>query len=238
MFHIDHLAIGYGGKAIASDLTALLPTGAVTALVGRNGCGKSTLLRTIAGLQPALGGTIEPHPTAETIAVVLTQHIDVPALTVDDVVGLGRIPYTGLTGRFAASDREAVDRAIELCAIDHLRHRPLASLSDGERQRAMLARAIAQATPIILLDEPTAFLDFPAKVDTLRLLRRLAHDEGKSILLSTHDLEITFQLADRLWLLDEGRLTEGSPSDLAANGQIAALFPHVEFESTTMRFRL
>lgn len=235
---ISMLTIGYGGKVIASDLTAVLPTGTLTALVGSNGCGKSTLLRTLAGLQPGLGGEISPSPSAEAVAIVLTDRIDAPALTVDDVVALGRIPHTGLTGRLTPKDHEAVGQAIALCGIEHLRQRPLSQLSDGERQRAMIARAIAQDTPLILLDEPTAFLDFPGKVETLRLLARLAHDEGKTILLSTHDLEIAFQLADRLWLMADGHLTEGAPAQLAANGQIAALFPHVEFESATMRFRL
>lgn len=230
------LSIGYGGKVIASDLTAVLPTGTLTALVGSNGCGKSTLLRTLAGLQQSLGGEISPAPSATTVSVVLTDRIVAPALTVNDLVILGRIPHTGLSGRLTPKDREAVERAITLCGIEHLRRRQLSQLSDGERQRAMIARAIAQDTPLILLDEPTAFLDFPAKVETLRLLSRLAHEEGKTILLSTHDLEITFQLADRLWLMAEGHLSEGTPQELAANGRIAALFPHVEFESTTMRY--
>lgn len=232
------LSIGYGGKVIASDLTAVLPTGTLTALVGSNGCGKSTLLRTIAALQPSLGGSVTPTASATTLAVVLTDRIDVPALSVIDVVALGRLPHTGLTGRLTPSDHTAIERALELCGISHIATRCIGEISDGERQRAMIARAIAQDTPIIILDEPTAFLDFPAKVETMQLLRRLAHDEGKTILLSTHDLEIAFQLADRLWLFAEGCITEGSPAELAANGRIAVLFPHAEFESDTMRFRL
>lgn len=238
VLNISMLTIGYGGKVIASDLTAVLPTGTLTALVGSNGCGKSTLLRTLAGLQPSLGGEIRPAPAADKVAIVLTERIEVPSLTVQDVVAFGRIPHTGFTGRLTPKDHAAIDRAITLCAVEHLRQRPLIQLSDGERQRAMIARAIAQDTPLILLDEPTAFLDFPGKVETLRLLARIAHDEGKTILLSTHDLEIAFQLADRLWLMADGHLTEGAPAELAASGQIAALFPHVEFESATMRFRL
>lgn len=238
MLQLEKVSIGYSGKVIARDLTAVLPTGSVTALVGSNGCGKSTLLRTLVGLQPALAGDVAPRPTAEEVAVVLTERIDVPALTVDALVAFGRIPHTRLTGRLSAADRAAVDRAIALCAIDHLRQRLLSQLSDGERQRAMIARAIAQDTPIILLDEPTAFLDFPAKVETLRLLCRLAHDEGKTILLSTHDLEIAFQLADRLWLLSDDGISEGSPEELAARGAISAIFPHIKFDSNTLRFIL
>ena len=236
--HIHQLSSGYSGKVIARDLTAVLPTGSVTALVGSNGCGKSTLLRTIAGLQPMLGGSITPAADARNLAVVLTNRIDVPALTVTDIVALGRLPHTGLTARLSADDHAAIAHAIELAGITNFATRRIGELSDGERQRTMIARAIAQDTPLILLDEPTAFLDFPSKVDTLRLLSRLAHEEGKSILLSTHDLEITFQLADRLWLMSQGRITEGTPDELAANGAIADLFPHVEFESDSKRFRL
>lgn len=244
MLHLDTLTIGYGGKVIARDLTAMLPTGTLTALVGRNGTGKSTLLRTLAGLLPPLSGSVTPKPSARDVAIVLTTPVGVGALTVADVVALGRIPHMGLTGRLHADDYAAVNRALELCTITHLRDCRIGEVSDGERQRAMIARAIAQDTPIILLDEPTAFLDFPAKVATLRLLKELCAN-GKTILLSTHDLELTFQLADRLWLLDGGtpnepgpRLIEGTPQELAANGAIATLFPHAEFESHSMRFRL
>lgn len=238
MLKLEHLSIGYSGKVIASDLTAVLPTGSVTALVGNNGCGKSTLLRTIAGLQQSLGGNIAPSPNATTMSIVLTDRIDVPALCVKDIVALGRLPHTGLTGRLTDEDYAMCQKSLEICGISHLATRRIGAISDGERQKTMIARAIAQDTPIILLDEPTAFLDFPAKVETMQLLCRLAHDEGKTILLSTHDLEITFQLVDRLWLMSHGRITEGTPTELAANGSIATLFPHLEFEEETMRFRL
>lgn len=238
MLNLEHLSIGYSGKVIASDLTAVLPTASLTALVGSNGCGKSTLLRTLAGLQPSLGGSATPSASATTVAVVLTDRIDVPALSVIDVVALGRLPHTGLMGRLSATDHAAIRRALELAGITHLVERRIGEISDGERQRTMIARAIAQDTPIILLDEPTAFLDYPAKIETLQLLRRLAHEENKTILLSTHDLELTFQLADRLWLLSHGRLCEGTPDELAKSGAIATLFPHLTFESETMRFKL
>lgn len=232
------LTIGYGGKVIASDLTAVLTPGTLTVLVGGNGCGKSTLLRTIAGLQTALGGEITPKASATTMAIVLTERINVPALSVTDTVALGRLPHTGMMGRLNETDHRLVHHAMDLCGIVPLATRSVGSISDGERQKTMIARAIAQDTPIIILDEPTAFLDFTAKIETMQLLHRLAHDEGKTVLLSTHDLEIAFQLADRLWLMNEGRLFEGTPSELASNGKIATLFPHVEFDRATMRFRL
>lgn len=237
MLSLDKLTIGYGGRVIASDLTAVLPTATFTALVGRNGTGKSTLLRTLAGLLQPLSGSVTPKPNARDVAIVLTTPVGFGALTVADVVALGRIPYMGLAGRLHAADYAAVDHALQLCAIDHLRERRIGEISDGERQRTMIARAIAQDTPIILLDEPTAFLDFPAKVSTLQLLKELCAS-GKTILLSTHDLELTFQLADRLWLLDEGRLTEGTPQELAANGRLAALAAGLVFDPHNLRFNL
>lgn len=244
MLNISMLTIGYGGKVIASDLTAVLPTGSLTALVGRNGMGKSTLLRTIAGLLPPLAGcvslddgTASQRLTAHDVAIVLTSPVSAGALTVADVVALGRIPHTGLTGRLHEADFAAIDHALELCAIGHLRERRIAHISDGERQRVMIARAIAQDTPIILLDEPTAFLDFPTKVSTLQLLKELCAN-GKTILLSTHDLELTFQFADRLWMFDKGRLVEGTPNELAADGSLAALAAGLVFDPHNLRFNL
>lgn len=237
MLSLDKLTIGYSGKVIASDLTAVLPTGSLTALVGRNGMGKSTLLRTLAGLLQPLAGSVKPSPSSRDVAIVLTAPVGFGALTVADVVAFGRIPYMGLTGRLHETDYAAVDRALHLCAIEHLRHRRIGEISDGERQRTMIARAIAQDTPIILLDEPTAFLDFPTKVSTLKLLKTLC-DDGKTILFSTHDLELAFQLVDRLWMLDDGRLTEGSPREMAADGRLATLAAGLVLDSHDLRFNL
>lgn len=244
MLSLEKLTIGYSGRVIASDLTAVLPTGSLTALVGRNGMGKSTLLRTLAGLLLPLSGSVSPMPSARDVAIVLTTPIGVEALTVADVVALGRIPHTGLTGRLHAADFAAIDHALELCAITHLRERRIGHISDGERQRAMIARAIAQDTPVILLDEPTAFLDYPSKVAVLQLLKRLCA-EGKTILFSTHDLELAFQLADRLWMLDgvngaqgRGCLVEGTPRELAANGRLGSLAANLVFDPLNLRFNL
>ncbi len=234
---LEKLSIGYGRQVVAKDLTAVLPAGTLTALVGSNGSGKSTLLRTVAGLQPSLGGTISPaKPGPKEVAVVLTDRIDAPALTVEEIVGLGRIPHTPLSGHMTKADRDIIDRSLALCDITSLRKKSIRETSDGERQRAMIARAIAQDTPLILLDEPTAFLDFPAKVEILQLLLRLCREEGKTILLSTHDLEITFQIVDRLWLIGKEGLQEGTPQELAESGAIAKLFPHLPFDAQDLRF--
>lgn len=241
MLQLHHLTIGHGATPLVSSLCATLPTGCLTALLGRNGCGKSTLLRTIATLHPPLSGevrmdnsdlaTLSSHQRARRIALVLTERVSAPALTAREVVEMGRAPYASFFGTLRPSDHEAVARAIDSCHIQPLLHREIGTLSDGERQRVMIARALAQDTPLILLDEPTAFLDFPAKVETLTLLRDIAHQQQKTILLSTHDLELTLQLADHLWLLSPEGMAVGTPQMLAADGTLSR-----HFDSDTLRF--
>lgn len=231
---LSRLSIGYTvhrrARVVASSLSACALPGTLTCLLGRNGTGKSTLLRTIARLQPPLDGKVEiggkpidafsREELARTVAVVLTQRPDAANLTVRQLVELGRAPYTGFWGRLSADDRRVVDEAIGCVGMEHMALRRIASLSDGEMQKVMIAKSLAQQTPVILLDEPTAFLDFPGKIDILLLLKRLAHDERKTILLSTHDLETALHTADRLWLLGDGAIDEGTPSNLARGGQI------------------
>lgn len=247
MLRLDHLSTSYGHTIIGHDLCATLPPGTLTALLGPNGSGKSTLLRTLAGLQPPLTGEatwqgsplsgLSPRGLARTLSIVLTTHPEADALTAGEVVEMGRIPYAhGLTG-YDAGGRRHVERALQLTGTDSLRHRPVSRLSDGERQRVFLAKSLAQATPLILLDEPTAFLDFPTKAATFRLLARLAGEEGKTILVSTHDVELALQFARRLWLLRPGGITEGTPRELAANGEIGRFFQDgARFDPLTMRF--
>ena len=247
---LHNVTAGYGRQAVASGLDACLQQGELVCLLGANGAGKSTLLRTIGGVQPALGGQVlvdgEPIGVAGTgrmsrlVSVVLTERIDVPALTVRDLVGMGRTPYTGFWGNLRASDRHIVDEAMGLVGIAELASRQVQSLSDGERQKAVIAKALAQQTPVILLDEPTAFLDFPSKVETMRLLSRLAHGMDKTILLSTHDVELALQLGDVLWLMDKRGLSIGSPACLAADGTVARYFAcqGVEFVAESLTFRV
>ncbi len=249
---VVRLTTGYGRgrrrRAVSTDLDAALPEGSLTALLGTNGAGKSTLLRTLAGLQPPLAGDVwwrdrrlqdySARALARTVAVVLTRRTATAGLTVTDVVRMGRMPYTGFSGRLSAYDREVADRALELAGAAALRHRDVASLSDGERQRTMIAKALAQQTPAILLDEPTAFLDFPGKVAMLHLLRTLAREHGKTILFSSHDLELTFQTVGRLWLLSPDGLTEGSPRQLADDGSLERFFQAdgARFDRGALRF--
>ncbi|MEV0968226.1 ATP-binding cassette domain-containing protein [Microtetraspora glauca] len=226
---------GHGERRVLDGLDATAAPGALTVLIGPNGAGKSTLLRTMAGLQPALdgrvlidGAAIESVPASELarrLAVVLTER-DLPALlTARELAGLGRHPHTGFTGRLSAADGEIVTWALEAVHAVHLADRPVTELSDGERQRVLVARALAQQPSAILLDEPTAFLDVTSRVALMGLLRRLARERGLAVVVSTHDLELALRVADRIWLLAPGGLLHaGTPEELTARGVIGAAF--------------
>ena len=211
-------------RKVARNLNASLYSGELTALLGRNGAGKSTLMRTLAGFQPPLSGTVEIDGTplvdfkgrdlARKISVVLTEKPALENMDAEALIGLGRAPYTGFWGGLGDEDKEAVERAISLVGIEDLRKREVSSLSDGERQKVMIAKALAQDTPVIFLDEPTAFLDYPSKVELMKLLGSLAKSEDKTIFVSTHDLEIALRLSDRFWILDKEKgLTVRSDPD-------------------------
>ena len=232
---LQHLSIGYrlrrGERRVADDICATIEPGQLTCLLGENGVGKSTLLRTLSAFQAPLAGDIvidgrkladfTDLELARTVGVVLTQRIDLQQMTVGELVAMGRSPYTGFWGRLADGDRACCDKAIRLVGIEQLAHRHVATLSDGERQNAMIAKALAQQTPVIYLDEPTAFLDYPSKVDMLLLLRRISRQQQKTIFLSTHDLELALQVADVVWLMERGgRLSIGTPAQLAAQGAL------------------
>lgn len=227
MLHLNDLTIGYRNKPVATHLTAHLTAGTMTCLIGRNGTGKSTLLRTIATFQPPLAGSVTldlPQPTdittltprmrARAIGVVLTERTAIGNMTVREMVAMGRSPYTGFWGRLTSSDREIVDEALRMTDMEAFAATDMNALSDGERQKVMIAKALAQQTPFIMLDEPTAFLDYPSKVGTMTMLRRLCHEQGKTVLLSTHDLDTALRLTDRIWLMDGGHITDGTPETL------------------------
>ncbi|MBR1499395.1 MAG: ABC transporter ATP-binding protein [Bacteroidaceae bacterium] len=230
MIELRHLTVGYGEKAVLTDINLRIEAGQMVCLLGANGAGKSTILRTLAGFQPPLSGNIflqgrdlsslSLSRRSRAVSVVLTEHVDVPYMHVEDLVGMGRSPYTGFFGTFSAEDRKVINEAIDMVGISHLAQRSIDTLSDGERQKAMLAKALAQQTPVILLDEPTAFLDFHAKVGTLRLMLRLAHETGKTILLSTHDVEMAIQLSDLLWIVQDGTVKAGTTASLTVDGSL------------------
>ncbi len=230
MIELQHLTVGYGEKAVLTDITQTLAAGQMVSLLGANGAGKSTLLRTLAGFQPPLAGkvlidgrnlhSLSPAERSKAVSVVLTERVEVPYMKVEDLVGMGRSPYTGFFGRLDKEDRAIVAEAIGMVGIAHLAQRTVDTLSDGERQKALLAKALAQQTPIILLDEPTAFLDFHAKVSTLRLLLRLAHETNKTIFLSLHDVEMAIQLSDALWIVQDGEISTGTTASLTQSGTL------------------
>ena len=249
------VSIGYKSRqdvhTVAESITASICSGELTCLLGENGVGKSTLLRTLAGFQPKLGGTIivegrelETYSSRElacTVGVVLTERPDVQQMRVEELVALGRSPYTGFWGRLNDKDREAITEALHLVGIERLKDRLVQTLSDGERQKVMIAKALAQQTPVIFLDEPTAFLDYPSKADMLLLLRRISREAGKTVFLSTHDLELALQAADTLWLMSrqEG-LNIGSPRQLADNGTLSRFIERggIVFDTETLTIRL
>ena len=279
---LKNLSIGYAtkgnSKVVAQGLNAAINSGELTCLLGCNGIGKSTLLRTLSAFQPALGGDVmlcTPQASdirpltsftdkelSRIIGIVLTEKPDVRNMTTEDLVGMGRSPYTGFWGTLTAEDSQIVEDAISMVGIDTLRGRMIHTLSDGERQKVMIAKALAQQTPIIYLDEPTAFLDYPSKVEMMQLLRRLAHEQQKTIFLSTHDVELALQLADCLWLMEcephsdlqvrecvpysdlqvrePNQLSVGTPRQLADNGALSRFIERdgIIFERDTLTLRI
>lgn len=236
----DSLSIGYrrarrDAAVVASGLRFALRPGELVCLLGPNGAGKSTLMRTLARLQPALSGRIwldgrpleelRPGQLARRLSVVLTDRVDVGAMSGFGLASLGRHPYTGWTGTLSVRDERIVQWALHAVRADGLTDRLIVEMSDGERQKILIARALAQEPRVMLLDEPTAFLDLPRRVEVMDLLRRLARENGQAILLSTHDLDLALRNADRLWLLSaDGALFDGAPEDLVLSGAFERVF--------------
>lgn len=248
---ITGYAARYGDLLVGGPFNASVNPGEMVCLLGPNGAGKSTLLRTMAGFLKPLGGDVavgkrniarmNPRELSREVAVVLTSRPDLQLMTVRELVATGRAPYTGFWGTLADTDEKAVVEALELVGITEFGHRQVSELSDGERQKAMIAKALAQHTRVILLDEPTAFLDYPSKVETLRLLRRLAEERQIAVFLSTHDMETALSLAHRIWLLDaELGLTVGTHEELTRGGQLERYFsrPGIAFDRTTGYFKV
>lgn len=234
-----HLSIGYlknkRANVVQKNLNLELREGEMVCLIGQNGCGKSTLLRTLAGLQNPLNGQVfiagkslsnyKIHEKANMLALVLTDRIDIEHATVFDLVSLGRQPYGNWWSKLSKIDQTIIDESIELVHLSHKAHTAMNELSDGERQRAMIAKALAQDTPIILLDEPTAHLDLPNRVEIMLLLHRLAHTQAKCVLISTHELDMALQAADRIWLMStESGIESGIPEDLVLLGHFNDAF--------------
>ena len=249
------LGIGYqtkhGVKSVAEHISGAIRSGELTCLLGANGVGKSTLLRTLSAFQPKTSGqiviegreldTYTDKELSRRIGVVLTEKPDVRNMTVRELVSLGRSPYTGFWGTYSRDDLQIVDEAIVQVGIETLSRRMVQTLSDGERQKVMIAKALAQQTPVIYLDEPTAFLDYPSKVEVLQLLRRISRTAGKIIFLSTHDVELALQLADTIWLMSrEEPIAIGSPRQLASEGVLGRFIQRdgITFDPETLAIRI
>lgn len=255
LIEIKDLTIGYhrkgNNKVVHKDINGGLYAGELTCLLGPNGAGKSTLLRTLCGFQPSLGGDVyidgkslketSFEQLAKMIGVVLTEKVNIQNITVREMVSYGRSPYTGFFGRLRAEDLEKVDTAMEQVGISHMRDRMVQNLSDGERQKVMIAKALVQETPVIFLDEPAAFLDLPSKVELMQLLHRLTNETGKVIFISTHDLDLALQTADKIWLLAEGKeIKTGVPEDLIINDEFKGFFERegIYFDKRTGLFKI
>lgn len=236
MITLHDITLGYGAssQALLRNASASFTPGTLTALIGRNGTGKSTLLRAMAGLNRRYTGsitlrdrdilTMTPMQMARTLAFVTTERTRIPNLTCQDVVAIGRAPYTNWMGHMQDADRQAVDAALRLVGMEGYALRTMDCMSDGECQRIMIARALAQDTPVILLDEPTSFLDLPSRHSLVTLLRRLAHDNGKCILFSTHELDIALRLCDSIALIDDHSLLHLPAREMAESERLHALF--------------
>jgi iron complex transport system ATP-binding protein len=238
------LAVGYRGRrgrhaVVLAGLDLALEAGRLTCLLGPNGSGKSTLLRSVVGLQRPLAGTVRlgdddlrtlgPLERARRLAVVLTEPLDAGLLRAEDLVALGRYPHTGWAGRLTAADHAVVDWALHAAGAFQLRERPVVELSDGERQRVLIARALAQQPAVLALDEPVAFVDVARRIELVRLLGHLARECGLAVLLTTHDLDLALRTADTVWLIEGAAggprvLHAGAPEDLALDGAVARAF--------------
>lgn len=232
---INNATIGYKSKIIASGINGSMKRGELVSLIGRNGCGKSTLLRTIAGFQPLLDGEIlqegrdirkySIQERARLLSIVMTNTKPVANMTVFELVAMGRSPYTGFWGKLSPADKEIITESLLMVGMEEYADRMVATLSDGERQKVLIAEAIAQKTPVIILDEPTSFLDYPSKMMTMKLLSKLAHDYDKCVFVSTHDLEQALQYSDMVWFLDEQQqLTVKTPDEMVSQGVLKEKF--------------
>lgn len=253
MISLHDLKVGYKTSKqetgiVYGPVMASIEGPEMVGIIGRNGIGKSTLLRTIAGIQRPIGGIVRYRGTeisalgrmekARLISFVSTEALTIQHLRVLELVTLGRFPHTSRFSRLTISDHRIIHDAMEHTGVYDLRHAGLHELSDGERQKVMIARALAQDTPVMMLDEPTAFLDLPARHEILRLLSDLSQRKNKLILFSTHDLAIAMREADKLWLMTEQGLLQGAPEDLLINGGFRTLFHDSElrFDPGSMSF--
>ncbi len=242
---VDCLEIGYfsgrSSNSLLLPVTASAGEGEVIAVIGRNGAGKSTFLRTLAGLQPPLDGEIyfrgqrlaeySRRELARNIGYVSTEPVVVANMTAYDLVALGRFPHTNWIGRISEEDNRMIMDSLALTSMAAEKNKYLSEMSDGERQKVMIARVLSQDAGLMILDEPSAFLDAGSRYEILNILHRLSEDRGKTIIYSTHDLQMALTQSDKIWLITEGKFVEGAPEDLMLGGSLSVLFesPEVQF---------
>lgn len=242
MLHTEGLVVGHGGKALLGPLDLSLQAGTLSCLLGVNGCGKSTLLRTLAGLHPPMAGNISLQGVhlarasslqrARLVSVVLTGRPDMGMLDVRTLVSLGRQPWTGRLGKLGVEDHARVDQALERVAAGDLQHKQVGALSDGELQKLLIARALAQDTPVMLLDEPTAFLDVVNRQRVMQLLKAIARDERRAVLITTHDIPSALHYGDRVLVIQGRRLRAGTPKEVVEQGVLAWAFGNEVIEAS------
>lgn len=247
---VKELAIGYKSAVIAAHINFDLNAGELCAIVGVNGIGKSTLLRTLGKVQPKLSGTIKINgkelssyktlALASQISVVLTEPIASKNLTVLELIALGRLPYTNWLGTLTQQDKRQIENCLQQLDLKDLQHKKCHELSDGQLQRVLIARAMAQDTPLILLDEPTTHLDLYHKVQILKLLKQLAKTYQKTVLFTTHEIDLAIQLCDKILILDGIENPFGQPCELIESGSFEQLFPAdmITFDALTGSFKV
>jgi iron complex transport system ATP-binding protein len=254
ILHTENLSIGYKTKSetntIIQNCDIQLQKGKLVALVGANGIGKSTLLKTITGIIPTIEGTVflnnkkiqsyVPKDLAQELSIVLTESLPPSNLTVYEIVALGRQPYTNWLGKLSEEDKLKVNEAITLTGIEHFKHKKYYEISDGQLQKTLIARALSQDTSLIILDEPTTHLDLVHKVSLIKLLQKLTHETGKTILYSTHDIDLAIQLSDEMIVLTKNKLVQDQPCNLIANDTFNELFKNesIVFDKTTGKFKV
>lgn len=234
MLELKDITLAYGQRILLGKISVVFGDGRLTAMLGRNGAGKSTLMRAMLKMENPVNGHVlingrdirnmDTDDLARSVSFVGTEKIRVANLACSDLVALGRAPYTGRFGRLGYEDRRMVETALELTGMKDYAHRTTDSMSDGECQKIMIARALAQDTPVMLLDEPTAFLDIPGRYETAALLHRLASEAGKTIIFSTHDLDVALREADDILLLDPPDAVFGKTADITGSGAIEKVF--------------
>lgn len=252
--HTTNLTIGYKNKSnstiIAKNININLQKGKLIGLIGANGIGKSTLLKTITGILKPLAGNVfinetqienyKPEALAKELSIVLTEHLPPSNLSVYEIVALGRQPYTNWLGKLASEDKNKIDEAITLTEINLLQHKKHYEISDGQLQKTLIARALAQDTNLIILDEPTTHLDLVHKVTLLKLLQKLSHETGKTILYSTHDIDLAIQLCDEMIVLTENKVIQNKPCKLIEEGVFTEIFKNenIQFDANFRKFTI